>query len=79
MRKLAILAAGAVALIATSPAQADYALIRWEGTGYCQIWDRSVPTTPFPSNYQTVGTSIPTFTDALDVKEMLVRDGLCSS
>ena len=78
MRKLAILAAGAAALVATSPAQADYALIRWQDTGYCQIWDNNIPTKPFDTNYTTVGIWLPTFPDALKVKDDLVRNGVCS-
>jgi hypothetical protein len=81
MHRISIVAATAVAvaaLAATSPAQADYALIRWQGTGFCQIWDLNIPTRPFPSNYQTVATFIPTFTEALEVKNMLMREGTCS-
>jgi hypothetical protein len=77
MRKLAILAAGATALVATSPAQADYALIRWQDTGYCQIWDNDIPTKPFHTNYTTVGIWLPTFSDALKVKDDLTRTGVC--
>jgi hypothetical protein len=77
MRKLAILAAGAAALVATSPAQADYALIRWQDTGYCQIWDNDIPTKPFNTNYTTVGIWLPTFSDALKVKDDLTRTGVC--
>jgi hypothetical protein len=77
MRKLAILVAGAAALVATSPAQADYALIRWQDTGYCQIWDNDIPTKPFDKNYTTVGIWLPTFSDALKVKDDLTRTGVC--
>ena len=79
MRKLAILAAACVAaVIATGPAQADYSLIRWQDTGYCQIWDNNVPTQPFSTNYETVGVWLPTFPDALKVKDDLMRNGVCS-
>jgi len=79
MRKLAILAvAGAATLTATFPAQADYALIRWQDTGYCQIWDNNIPTQPSSTNYETIGVWLPTFSDALKVKDDLTRTGVCS-
>jgi hypothetical protein len=82
MRKLSILAAAtglvATALVAASPAQAAYSIIRWEGTGFCQIWDNNIPTQPFPSNYTTVGASLPTFFDALSVKDGMIRTGTCA-
>jgi hypothetical protein len=81
MSKLLIHAATAAvavsALAATSPAQADYSLIRWQDTGYCQIWDNNIPTRPFDTNYTTVGIWLPTFPDALKVKDDLTRNGVC--
>jgi hypothetical protein len=65
MRRLSLLSAAAgvavTALAATSPAEAAFHLIRWEGSGFCQIWDESIPTVPYPSNYVTVSESVPTF------------------
>jgi hypothetical protein len=82
MRKLSILAAAtgfvATALVAASPAQAAYSIIRWEGTGFCQIWDNNIPTKPFPSNYSRVAAALPTFFDALSVKEGMMRTGTCN-
>ena len=47
MRRLSMLCAAAAiaatAAAATSPAQAAFHLIRWEGTGICQIWDETSP------------------------------------
>ena len=52
MRRLLLLSAAAAiavtALASTSPAEAGFHLIRWEGTGFCQIWDESIPTAPYP-------------------------------
>ena len=48
------------ALAVTSSANAAFHLIRWEGTGICQIWDESIPTEPFPSNYKMVSRPVPT-------------------
>ena len=65
------------ALAATSPAQAGFHLIRWNGTGVCQVWDNSVPTKPFPADYKTVSKSQATFTGALAVKDGLLKKGTC--
>ena len=81
MRRLSALCAaaavGLIALAATSPAQAAFHLIRWQGTGICQIWDQSIPTKPFPSNYRTVSRPVPTFAAALAVKDGMLKKGTC--
>jgi hypothetical protein len=81
MHRISVLCAaaglGLTALAATSPAQAAFHLIRWEGNGFCQVWDQSIPTTPFPSDYRTVSMPVPTFVQALAVKEDLLRRGMC--
>jgi hypothetical protein len=68
---------GLTALAATSPAQAAFHLIRWHGTGFCQVWDDGIPTKPFPSDYKRVSAQVPTLLEALTVKEHLVRKGAC--
>jgi hypothetical protein len=83
MRRLSTLCAAAglavTAFVATSPAEAAFHLIRWQDTGFCQIWDESIPTTPFPSNYTTImNSAVPTFLDALIAKDNLVRTGTCA-
>jgi hypothetical protein len=83
MRRISALCAAAglalAALAAATPASADpFNLIRWEGSGFCQIWDVGVPTAPFPSNYTTVSMRMPTFVEALAVKESLLRAGTCT-
>jgi len=65
------------AVVATSPAEAAFHLIRWEGTGVCQVWDQSVPTKPIPSNYKTVSKPVPTFAAALAVKDGMLKKGSC--
>jgi hypothetical protein len=78
VRKLSILAALAVtAFVASSPAQAGYSLIRWESTGFCQVWDHAIPTQPFPSGYTTVSAQMPTFIDALTTKSGMLASGAC--
>jgi hypothetical protein len=83
MRRLSLFcAAGGVAvtaLAAASPAEAAFHLIRWQDSGFCQIWDESVPTMPFPSNYIVIeGSQVPTFGDALVYKDGLLHNGTCS-
>jgi hypothetical protein len=81
MRRISALCAaaalGLTALAATSPAEAAFNLIRWEGTGVCQIWDQSIPTQPFPSNYRTVSKPVASFGDALAVKDGMLKKGAC--
>ena len=81
MLRLTALAATAslalTAVVATSPAEAAFHLIRWEGTGVCQVWDQSIPTKPIPSNYRTVSKPVPTFAAALAVKDGMLKKGSC--
>jgi hypothetical protein len=82
MRRISVLCAAAgiavTAFAATSPAQAAFHLIRWNDTGFCQIWDESIPTTPVWSNYSLISQSVPTFEDALIAKDDLLRTGHCA-
>lgn len=82
MRCLSLLVAAAglivAALAAAGPAEAAFHLIRWEGSGFCQIWDQNIPTAPWPSNYVVVSEPLPTFGDALVYKDGLLRNGTCS-
>jgi len=75
----AFAAIGLGALAASSPAEASFHLIRWQDTGFCQIWDQSIPTAPYPGNFTVlVGSEVPTFGDALVYKTGLLRNGTCS-
>ena len=82
MRRLSTLCAAAglaaAAFVATSPAQAGYHLIRWQTGGFCQIWDESIPTTPFPSDYHRVSPTVATFVDALALKDHALKNGQCT-
>lgn len=83
MRKLPMLAAAAglavTALVATTPAQANYHLIKWD-TGFCQIWDEAfpLPMAPWPTNYTRVSATVPTLLDALNVKNSMLTAGACA-
>lgn len=82
MRRISLFCAaaglGLTALAATSPAEAAFHLIRWDGTGYCQVWDQNIPTKPFPADYKTVSAPVPTLVEALAVKEHMLRKGKCA-
>jgi len=82
MRRISALCAAAglaiTALAATSPAEAAFHVIRWHDTGFCQIWDNSIPTRPWSSNYTTVTHRLPTFDQALAVKQVMLRHGHCA-
>lgn len=83
MRRLfALCAASSLALSAlalTSPAQAaPFHLIKWSGTGICQVWDNGVPTKPWPSDYKAVSKPQKTFDGALAVKASLMKKGVCT-
>ncbi len=82
MRQISMLCAaaglGLAALAATSPAEAAFHLIRWDVTGYCQVWDQGIATKPFPSDYKTVSAKVPTLVEALAVKEHLLRKRVCA-
>jgi hypothetical protein len=82
MRRISTLCAAAglalAALAATTPAKADFHLIRWQDSGFCQIWDQSIPTAPWPSNYSVVSMPVPTFLAALDVKDHMLHTGACA-
>ena len=80
MRHVTAFAAAAIVVSAfavASPAQAAFHLIKWSGTGICQVWDESVPTKPFPSDYRVVSKPVPTFDGALAVKTGLMKRGVC--
>jgi hypothetical protein len=83
MRHLCLLAAAATiavsAFAATNPAEASFHLIRWQDSGFCQIWDQNVPGVPYPGNYTVViNSEVPTFGDALVLKDGLLHNGTCS-
>jgi hypothetical protein len=83
MRRNMILcaAAGVVAaagLFATTPAQASFKVIKWEGNNFCQVWDYGFPTRPFPADYHVITKSLPSFDAALSAKERLRKHGHCA-
>jgi hypothetical protein len=83
MRRLSLTCAAGLAvaaLAASGPAKANpFHLVRWDSTGYCQVWDNGFPTAPWPSDYRVVTRSIPTYGDAIRVKGHMLRHGHCNS
>ena len=83
MRRLTIACATVAvtvsALAAASPASATpYHLIRWQDTGFCQIWDQGIPTLPFPANFTVVSPELPTFDAAFTLKTGMLNSGTCT-
>ena len=82
MRRISMLCATAGLAIAAfagaSQAKAGYHLIRWSDSGFCQIWDQSIPTTPWPANFAVVSEELPTFDAAFSYKTGLLNNGTCS-
>jgi hypothetical protein len=76
-----ILAAAAVAVTAfaaASPAEAaPFHVIRYADTGFCQVWDNGIPTTPWPA-YTVMSHRHWTFERTLAVKGWLLHKGYCS-
>ena len=81
MRRFSLLCAaaglGLAALAAASPAEAAFHLIRWQDTGFCQIWDEGSPIKPLASNYTRVSGSVPTLWAAIAAKDALWHKGKC--
>ena len=74
----AVASTGLAALAASSPAEAAFHLIRWQDSGFCQVWDENVGTVPYPANYTVIeGSVVPTFGDALVFKDNMLRSGTC--
>jgi hypothetical protein len=82
-RVTALCAAAGIALSAfasLSPAQAaPWSLLRYDNSGYCQIWDEAVTVKPWkwPSDYKMVAKPVPTLSAAISLREALAKKGKC--
>ena len=68
------------AVAATSPAQAaPYHLVRWDNTGYCEIWDMGLSLHPvrWLSDYEIVSKRKTTIEASLATKDRLLKRGVC--
>ena len=72
-----ILGVAAISIAAASQAKANYQIIRWT-SGYCQIWDQSIPTKPFPNDYKAGKKTFKTFGEAAATRAKLVAARQCS-
>ena len=63
MRKTTLLACVMVlGAMASAPAKADFSLVRWNDSHWCQIWDNSVGNQPGPDGaYTIVVTGLPSW------------------
>ena len=82
MRRLSVLCAAAgiavTALAATSPAEAAFNVIRWDNSGFCQVWSSDNPPTPWPSKYVAMTKKpMASFTEAMAARDTLVKKGTC--
>jgi hypothetical protein len=84
MRRLtALCAAAGIAMstfIVISPAQAaPWSLVRYDNTGYCQIWDAGLAFKPlhWPSDYKPIGKPAPTLAAAMSERDVLIKKGKC--
>jgi hypothetical protein len=75
-RWLLVLSASVVSIVAGSPAQAGYQLIRWT-SGYCQIVDQASPFRPFSNDYKTGRKTFRSFGEATAVRAQLVARRQC--
>jgi hypothetical protein len=66
-----ILCAAAVGVVASSPAQASFHVIRWT-SGFCQVWNNAVPGKPIPGDYKVVSPKFKTLGDALNAKAKML-------
>ncbi|WP_315725632.1 MULTISPECIES: hypothetical protein [unclassified Bradyrhizobium] len=73
-------ACAVAALVAAAPAQAGYYILRWDNTGVCQVWSEAFTFRPiqWPSRYQVISRSVPTFNDAVTLQVKLRRQGRCT-
>jgi hypothetical protein len=82
-RVTALCAAAGIAMSAfasLSPAKAaPWSLLRYDNSGYCQIWDDGVAFKPWkwPSDYKVVSKPVPTLSAALSLREVLAKKGKC--
>ena len=75
---VAALALSAAATVGTVEA-APYHLIRWDNTGYCQIWDLGLTIKPvrWPADYEVVSKPAPSVAASLATKDRLLKRGVC--
>lgn len=84
MRRIPALAAALGLAVSTAavaaPAQTGYYVIRWDNTGFCQIWNTEFQQKPTPllSDYKIVSKPVPTFAAAAAEQDKLRAEHQCT-
>lgn len=69
----------ATAFAAAGPAQAaPFHVIKYQDTGFCQIWDNGLPTAPWPTSYTVMTHRQPTLERAIAAKDYLLHKHYCT-
>jgi hypothetical protein len=77
MAKLAfVLTMAAMVVLGSTAADAKYQVIRWT-SGFCQVWNHSIPGKPFPNDWKASRQVHKTFQGALNEKMRLVAQRRC--
>jgi len=71
-----ILGVVAISFVASSQTEASYQIIRWP-SGFCQIWNNSIPGRPLPNDYKTGRKTFKTFEAATAVRAQLAARRQC--
>jgi hypothetical protein len=78
MKKLSlVLGAAAIALAASSSAEAGFQVVRWNITGMCQIYNTNLPLPNFPPDNRRVSPVFGTYAAADRARIRLIRRGVC--
>jgi len=65
------------AALVSAPAKADFSVIRWNGSHFCQVWDNNLPGAPFPADYTVVAEKIPSWGETWKTLDALVMSRKC--
>jgi hypothetical protein len=71
-----LLTAAAIVTVGSTSAHAKYQVIRWT-SGFCQVWNHSIPGKPFPNDWKASKQVHKTFQGALSEKQRLFADRKC--
>ena len=63
--------------VAAAPAKADFSIVRWNTTHWCQIWDNSIGNKPWPEDYTIAAAGLPTFDAAWAAINTMIQSKQC--
>ena len=80
LRRTLTLAAvlGVLGVSASAPAQAEWRVIRWNGTGVCQLWYFGFDGNPIPADYKVVGKPQADMASAWAEKNAIFQKAKCT-